>query len=388
MKYLKTTDLRGFNSSFPTSIAVQTINFIQQRNDNVKSKSLLLGLNTGEVVCLTSLVTDVAASISDRANNNTNNRGTSSSGSTPPSPSILSSSSSPASSPGRGGLIGKAFGAGSSNGGNTNGGNNNNIVIFAPEGVLDEMKCTCLTFIGRKCSSQDEEIKYIEIFAAAYSDGSVIFYDLAKDPKADPMFPDDNSSGTKDNDKSMPANAEKSGGGGTSTDDKSDIVDKGIQRHSSGLPDNSKGNKYEKGMNFDSVYERHSALDGKRSEGMLGGIFMSTFSPDPSITREEHDPIISVSRNVKSAAIQRWKFIPSASKSQQQFSSPYLPTSNSNSINAMEMSPDGVYIATGSRDGLIRILNVTTGKLINGVKSYYGATLCLAWSPDSRYLLR
>ena len=54
----------------------------------------------------------------------------------------------------------------------------------------------------------------------------------------------------------------------------------------------------------------------------------------------------------------------------------------------MEVSPEAKYIATGSRDGLIRILSIATGKLVNGVRSYYGATLCVAWSPDSRYLLR
>ena len=44
-------------------------------------------------------------------------------------------------------------------------------------------------------------------------------------------------------------------------------------------------------------------------------------------------------------------------------------------------------MATVGRDGYLRIFDFSTQKLVCGVKSYYGALLCCAWSMDGKYLL-
>jgi len=57
------------------------------------------------------------------------------------------------------------------------------------------------------------------------------------------------------------------------------------------------------------------------------------------------------------------------------------------SVNSISFSVDGVFLATVGRDGYLRIFDFSKEQLIFGGKIYYGALLCCAWSPDSKYIL-
>ncbi|ESW34736.1 hypothetical protein PHAVU_001G176500 [Phaseolus vulgaris] len=84
-------------------------------------------------------------------------------------------------------------------------------------------------------------------------------------------------------------------------------------------------------------------------------------------------------------------------KDQTQFSVAHARYSKSNpiarwhicqgSINSISFSMDGAYLATGGRDGYLRVFDYSKEHLICGGKSYYGALLCCAWSMDGKYIL-
>uniref|UniRef100_A0A7N0RHB5 Uncharacterized protein n=1 Tax=Kalanchoe fedtschenkoi TaxID=63787 RepID=A0A7N0RHB5_KALFE len=57
------------------------------------------------------------------------------------------------------------------------------------------------------------------------------------------------------------------------------------------------------------------------------------------------------------------------------------------SINCISFSNDGTRLATVGRDGYLRVFDYAKETLICGVKSYYGALLCCAWSMDGKYIL-
>ncbi|KAG0470945.1 hypothetical protein HPP92_015491 [Vanilla planifolia] len=57
------------------------------------------------------------------------------------------------------------------------------------------------------------------------------------------------------------------------------------------------------------------------------------------------------------------------------------------SINNISFSTDGIYLATVGRDGYLRVFDYSKEQLFCGGKSYYGALLCCAWSPDDKYIL-
>ncbi|KAI0528575.1 hypothetical protein KFK09_001117 [Dendrobium nobile] len=56
-------------------------------------------------------------------------------------------------------------------------------------------------------------------------------------------------------------------------------------------------------------------------------------------------------------------------------------------INNISFSMDGGYLATVGRDGYLRVFDYLKEQLTFGGKSYYGALLCCAWSPDGKYIL-
>ncbi|CAM8888977.1 unnamed protein product [Rhodiola kirilowii] len=84
-------------------------------------------------------------------------------------------------------------------------------------------------------------------------------------------------------------------------------------------------------------------------------------------------------------------------KDQTQFSVAHARYSKSNpvarwhiclgSINSISFSNDGTCLVTVGRDGYLRIFDYAKEQLICGVKSYYGALLCCAWSMDGKYIL-
>jgi WD40 repeat protein len=56
-------------------------------------------------------------------------------------------------------------------------------------------------------------------------------------------------------------------------------------------------------------------------------------------------------------------------------------------INKFEFSgPSSNFMATIGQDGHLRIFNWKRMELIGSMKSYFGGLLCLAWSPDLRYI--
>ncbi|KAF1809754.1 WD40 repeat-like protein [Eremomyces bilateralis CBS 781.70] len=56
-------------------------------------------------------------------------------------------------------------------------------------------------------------------------------------------------------------------------------------------------------------------------------------------------------------------------------------------VNAFAISPDAKYLAIVSDDGGLRVLDYCNEKLLDVFYSYYGALLCVTWSPDGRYIL-
>ena len=56
-------------------------------------------------------------------------------------------------------------------------------------------------------------------------------------------------------------------------------------------------------------------------------------------------------------------------------------------INEFAFSPCGKYLAVVSDDGYLRVFDYHTMDLIGTMRSYFGALLCVGWSPDSKYLV-
>eukprot|EP00879_Flechtneria_rotunda_P028765 GHRR01030985.1.p1 GENE.GHRR01030985.1~~GHRR01030985.1.p1 ORF type:complete len:472 (+),score=191.29 GHRR01030985.1:604-2019(+) len=55
---------------------------------------------------------------------------------------------------------------------------------------------------------------------------------------------------------------------------------------------------------------------------------------------------------------------------------------NGGGINDAAFSPDGSRLAVACRDGTVRLLDWPNGNCVGGYSSYYGAVLCVCWSPN------
>ncbi len=55
-------------------------------------------------------------------------------------------------------------------------------------------------------------------------------------------------------------------------------------------------------------------------------------------------------------------------------------------VAAAAVSPSGKQIALACRDGTLRVLEIPSGTLIAGFKSYYGGLLCCSWSQDGKLI--
>jgi WD40 repeat protein len=56
-------------------------------------------------------------------------------------------------------------------------------------------------------------------------------------------------------------------------------------------------------------------------------------------------------------------------------------------INNSAFSPDGQMLAIVCEDGTLTILDYISERVLDVYRSYYGAMLCVTWSPDGRYVL-
>jgi len=56
-------------------------------------------------------------------------------------------------------------------------------------------------------------------------------------------------------------------------------------------------------------------------------------------------------------------------------------------LNDIAFSPDGQLLAIVSEDGRLTIIDYIAEKVLDVYRSYYGALLCVTWSPDGRYIL-
>lgn len=56
-------------------------------------------------------------------------------------------------------------------------------------------------------------------------------------------------------------------------------------------------------------------------------------------------------------------------------------------INSIAFSPDGQLLAIVGEDGTLTIVDYIEEKVLDVFRSYYGALLCVTWSPDGRYVL-
>jgi len=61
-------------------------------------------------------------------------------------------------------------------------------------------------------------------------------------------------------------------------------------------------------------------------------------------------------------------------------------TVGAGAVNEFAFSPCGQYLAVVSADGYLRIFAYSTIEVIGLMRSYFGGLLCIAWSPDGRYV--
>ena len=61
-------------------------------------------------------------------------------------------------------------------------------------------------------------------------------------------------------------------------------------------------------------------------------------------------------------------------------------TVGTGAVNEFAFSPCGQYLAVVSADGYLRVFLYSTPEVIGLMRSYFGGLLCVAWSPDGRYV--
>jgi WD40 repeat protein/tRNA A-37 threonylcarbamoyl transferase component Bud32 len=61
-------------------------------------------------------------------------------------------------------------------------------------------------------------------------------------------------------------------------------------------------------------------------------------------------------------------------------------TGHTNGVESVSFSPDGKYLASGSRDGIIKLWNVSDGSLIRTFEGHNDSVHSVSFSPDGRYI--
>ncbi|CAO3646373.1 unnamed protein product [Mucor hiemalis] len=93
------------------------------------------------------------------------------------------------------------------------------------------------------------------------------------------------------------------------------------------------------------------------------------FIPEPQSWAEEHFQVTKPhSKHSKHNPVAHWRV-------------------SQKGITAFAFSPNLQYVATVGKDGLMRTIDYTNERLCDVFASYYGSLLCVAWSPDNKYIL-
>lgn len=110
--------------------------------------------------------------------------------------------------------------------------------------------------------------------------------------------------------------------------------------------------------------------DKEKDDAAMAGDEQPTFS---DMTKEFRPLSIDVMKSVNK---------------QQQKTNPLAAWRVSNrEIYNMAFSPDDVHLALVSEDGTLRIVNFLEERMLDIHRSYYGGIICVAWSPDGKYLV-
>lgn len=56
-------------------------------------------------------------------------------------------------------------------------------------------------------------------------------------------------------------------------------------------------------------------------------------------------------------------------------------------INEFAFSPDGRLLAVVTQGGFLRVFSYHSMEMMGLLRSYFGGLLCLAWSPDAKYIV-
>lgn len=117
-------------------------------------------------------------------------------------------------------------------------------------------------------------------------------------------------------------------------------------------------------------------------------VFYDKEKEDAPFIPEEPAPTTSTNGNVNGHCGPMKMDIKKSVQSRNQKTNPvaYWKLSNQK-INQIAFSPDGTHLAVVSEDGLLKIIDYLKEQVIDVHRSYYGALLCVTWSPDSRYIV-
>ena len=109
---------------------------------------------------------------------------------------------------------------------------------------------------------------------------------------------------------------------------------------------------------------------------------------DAEFVPEEASPVDSGNGSINGAASHDKFHVKKSLQSRNQKTNPVAVWKVSNmKVNDISFSPDGQLLAIVCDDGCLTILDYMNERVLDVYRSYYGALLCVTWSPDGRYVL-
>ncbi|CAK3887370.1 catabolite repression creC [Lecanosticta acicola] len=109
---------------------------------------------------------------------------------------------------------------------------------------------------------------------------------------------------------------------------------------------------------------------------------------DAEFVPEEPSPVENGNTNGNGiSGVQKFQ-VKKSVQSKNQKSNPVAVWKISNmKVNSIAFSPDGQLLAVVSEDGTLTIMDYIQERILDVYRSYYGAMICVTWSPDGRYVL-